>query len=241
MKERSIICRDDEVRAFLEGRKTQLRRPCIVPSEGENGGELVGVVPSSLVNRGDLFDAQYRLDNPRAIRCPFGIAGDRLWVRECWAPMCASSKTRVAYRSTMTIQNQTPRRGRAHDLVPWPVDNTGRVGHTVRAWRSSSQMPRWASRITLEIVNVRVERLQDITEEDANAEGIVRDDWGVYLGRSLPQGGPNSRDRRRCARDAFMSIWDSIHGGKDKQTRKPIWSGWAQNPFVWVIETKVIA
>jgi hypothetical protein len=218
MKERPIICRDDEVRAFLDGRKTQLRRPMkpIV-------SDAFSTTPLFKIDGGlhVPLDDKVRRSVQVLKHCPFGVVGDRLWVRECWAAMAKSRKTRVAYRSTMTIQNQTPQRGPALDLVPWAVDETGRVGHTVREWRSSSQMPRWASRITLEITGVRVERLQDITEKDATLEGFEMD-FPAYTARGF-----------------FCDAWDIAYGGRDRTTMKPIWSAWVNNPFVWVIGVEV--
>lgn len=230
MKERPIICRDDEVRALIEGRKTQLRRP-VKPifSDAFPGTPLFKVDGGIHVPLNDAV----ALTSAFPRHCPFGIAGERLWVRECWAPMCAGRKTRVAYRSTMMIQNQTPMRGPARNLVPWPVDNTGRKGHAVRLWRSSSQMPRWASRLALDITNVRVERLQDITEQDAISEGVPP---------FFQQYSSFSQDQRLntgelCAdaphRASFAVMWDENCGNKDHLL-------WIRNPFVWVIETKVV-
>jgi hypothetical protein len=82
-------------------------------------------------------------------------------------------------------------------------------------------MPRWASRITLEITNVHVERLQDITEEDATREGFEMD-FPVYTARGF-----------------FRDAWGIAYGGRDRTTMKPIWSAWVNNPFVWVIGVEV--
>lgn len=227
MKERPLICRDDEVRAFLDGRKTQLRRP-VKPifSDAFPGTPLFKVDGGVHVPLNDAL----ALTSAFPRHCPFGIAGDRLWVRECWAPMAKHSQTRVAYRSTMMIQNQTNPRTPTHDLVPWPVDNTGRIGHNFRAWRPSSQMPRWASHITLEITNVRVKRLQDITKQDAISEGAKR----VALGQGFLSDG-------RCA---FRDAWDHAYGesidprtGKSNAEKNPF--AWINNPFVWVIGVEV--
>lgn len=114
------------------------------------------------------------------VRCPYGQLGDRLWVRETWGA-CAGSPV---YR--------------ADDNATCP--DGGR-------WKPSIHMPRWASRITLEVTGVRVERLQDISEEDAIAEGVPEqrgDPW------------------------AFQCLWDSINGARER-------CSWAANPWVWAI------
>ena len=124
------------------------------------------------------------------IHCPYGQPGDRLWVRETFS----LSGNGYFFRAD----------------VPQP--------ETVKySWNPSIHMPRWASRITLEIINIRVERLQEISEKDANAEGVgTLFKYGMPAGRSI---------------DCFHALWDSINA-----KRAP----WASNPFVWVIEFKLI-
>ena len=142
---------------------------------------------------------------------PYQI-GDRLWVRETHWVNCAGNKD-----------------GSGKDIIYRADDPNWPYG-----WRPSIFMPRWASRITLEIVNVRVERLQEITEEDAEKEGIRRTDaegmrsW-PWLGADHPtKGTPKVFP---SARQAFASLWDST---TDKHP-------WSINPYVWVIEFKRVA
>jgi hypothetical protein len=92
-------------------------------------------------------------------------------------------------------------------------------------WRPSIHMPRWASRITLEIVSVRVERLQDINEEDAKAEGVLPAAYGEPDYTEDDYGPKNHRD-------GFQLLWDSING--------PRGYGWDVNPFVWCVEFRRI-
>jgi hypothetical protein len=208
VKERSIRCRDDEVRAFLEGRKTQMRRP------------LSGPDTADIRFDGDSSEWYCEVGLWHA-RCPFGIAGDRLWVREAWnmrGIMFGKPASFARYASKRAFHY------RATDDGGWRPEWGG--------WRSAVQMPRIVSRITLKIVNVRIERLQDITHDDAVKEAVKRHDCG---------GGFLSD-----ARCAFRDEWDSIFGESvDAKTgelvdvaKHPL--AWCHNPFVWVIETKVI-
>lgn len=143
MKERPILFSGEMVRAILDGRKTQTRR----------------VVKQPITTRdGHTFMSGQRIDNNRAVlaQCRYGKPGDRLWVRETWglfdtAPKDGPDDALVFYRAT-----DGELRELRHQL-----------------WRPSIHMPRWASRLMLEITNVRVERLNDITYEDALAEGCV--------------------------------------------------------------------
>ena len=124
-----------------------------------------------------------------SLKCPYGAPGDRLWVRETWD---TDGKT-IAYRAT-TPETTTD---------PEPM-----------RWRPSIHMPRWASRLTLAVTSVRVERVQEITEADARAEGIEpqRSDYSGEDSNSLQ----------------FRDLWDSINAARGY--------GWAVNPWVWVVE-----
>lgn len=196
MKERGMIFNGEMVRAILDGRKTQTRRPIkwkqtrfTEIGEREDGSKW----PWS-------EDAEHACDfwHP----CPFGAVGDRIWVRETWARYNIDQNSHdIAYRAT------TPE--------DWPEE--GR-------WRPSIHMPRWASRILLEITNVRVERLNAISEEDARAEGII-DGGCLNCGEPEPCGCANPEPD---ATDAFAYLWQSIYGQEN----------WNANPWVWVIEFK---
>lgn len=153
--------------------------------------------------------------------CKYGAFGDRLWVRETWSPVPTS-----AY-NVMVYDPNDPSVGAVH-RAGWAVANPG------TGWKPSIHMPRWASRITLEITGVRVERVQDICEEDAIAEGIesCTDNLGqihsnpTRLYMAFPErGGGFFR-----ARDAFECLWDSINAKRGV--------GWSENPWVWVVTFK---
>ena len=133
--------------------------------------------------------------SPPIDQCPYGTAGSKLWVRETWADTMGDPPTAV-YRAD----------GERH-----PASHL--------KWTPSIHMPRWASRLTLEIVNVRVERLQEISEADAKAEG----DKNPFDGHLHNDGTPIESS----AVLRFKCLWDSINA-----KRAP----WASNPWVWVVE-----
>ena len=208
MKERPILFSAPMVRALLAGTKTQTRRVY----KARNGG----IWP----NHNDLPGMRQILRNS-----PHGQPGDRLWVRETWgyidpdnsgyeietgpgahfAPELMQEghalrdfwRRRVAYRAT------------------WKEPTYGVGPDAPGRWRSSIHMPRWASRILLEITSVRVERLQDINEADAKAEGVELS---------------YDRDRMRGGtwKGGYRMLWESINGP----------GSWDANPWVWVLEFK---
>lgn len=179
MKERPILFNGPMVRALLDGSKTQTRRIAKLPHQnplgvwesfdwgGPNGGRTA---------QGETVPAQKAIAHTRTgeiICCPYGQPGDRVWVRETWQR--AGGNTGYWHRAT---------------------DDKADDGNSpVSSWRPSIHMPRAASRITLEIVSVRVERLQDISHSDAMAEGMAWDD-AVFDYRTLWESinGPGSWD-----------------------------------------------
>lgn len=198
MKERPILFNGAMVRAILAGNKTQTRRE--VKHQPRRSDLLpCYVFPKNKEQANSFWPAGFLYPNAKdevLSLCPYGQVGDRLWVRETWAQTDGSHEILpLAYRATYD--------GRAL------IDDR---------WRPSIHMPRWASRITLEIVNVRVERLQDISETDALEEGITYND--------LPN---NALDPAR-ARTWFRGLWAKINGFESYQA----------NPWVWAIEFKRI-
>ena len=188
MKERPILFSGPMVRAILDGRKTQTRRP--IRSLRHPYGHLLG--PEGVARE---FNAK-----TESIRCPLGQPGDRLWVRETW--------TKTQFGKAVYKADSKDSDGFVWPSVAADVDDV--------LWRPSIHMPRWASRITLEITRVWVERVQDITEEDAMKEGCIRElkpDGSVGWGAGLVE-----------ARDAFRDLWQSIYGT------------WDANPWVWAVE-----
>ena len=151
-----------------------------------------------------------------AARCPLGQAGDRLWVREAWCLASAESGTAQPDLRPM-------RGGRWCYYYATEPDVEHEEGDNRSPWRPSIHMPRWACRLVLPLVSVRVERVQDITEEDAKAEGVERisagPGWECWMGY-----GPSSSCK--TARDSYRSLWISIYGEES----------WDANPWVWVAE-----
>lgn len=198
MKDRPILFSGPMIRAILDGRKSQTRR--IVRLPGEKGIEFHGDIDVWADTGGGVWEAGECHQGPIAsvchVRCPYGVPGDRLWCRETWNTQVGSfgESRPVVYRAT-----DDERHG---------------------PWRPSIFMPRWASRITLEVVSVRVERLQEITEEDAKAEGVELAVNGIE-----DIGGGETRPTKSF-RQGFVYAWNEINA-----KRGP----WASNPWVWVI------
>lgn len=227
MKERPMLFSAPMVRAILEGRKTQTRR----------------VVKGCVEEAGEYSFHRYELGHMPC--CPYGVPGDRVWVRETfhhgdawfddapglsWKNCHRDGKcTWVDYAST--YESDTHEKERAF------------------AWKPSIFMPRWASRLTLEIESVRVERLNDISERDALAEGVApswQETWwqgyrphpgipGDLLHQQATGDAPpdwmiephrmNLDHLKRSAVDEYRTLWLTINGA----------GSWALNPWVWVV------
>ncbi|EBV5225938.1 hypothetical protein DO700_23430 [Salmonella enterica subsp. enterica serovar Litchfield] len=208
MKERGMIFNAEMVNAILSGRKTQTRRP--IKWKQTRFTEIAERDDGSLwpwaedcERGGDIWFA-----------CPYGEIGDRIWVRETWQVIHdhIDESSHVEYRT----------------YAPSIPKEKDRYWHTVYAehfgdesreergfpWRPAIHMPRWASRILLEITDVRVERLRDLSEEDAKSEGIIPSAGGVLPGWEY--------------RINFRDLWMDIYGTDN----------WEANPWVWVIEFK---
>lgn len=163
MREHPLLMKGPLVRATLEGRKTQTRRP-VKPQPSD---DIVDVEYDDIA---ELWLGNTKEDNDLGFcsswtaRCPLGRTGDRIWVRETWDwrdwQSMANRKVRIAYAAD----------GAQVDTIA-PCDWNPVVYNAAR-WHPSIHMPRWASRITLPLVSVRVERVQYITDEDAEAEGV---------------------------------------------------------------------
>jgi len=210
MKERPINLKAEEVNNILEGRKTQTRRvmrPQPTKMELEDG--IAFCAFPKWFRTGGVFKS---FSDALKDICPYGQVGDRLWVRETW-------RTSSAYDHLPPLKIQ-------EDASLWfEADKSSKkyLGDHPGKARSSIHMPRWASRIELEITGMRVERLQEISEEDARAEGIV---WKRKRGDEID---PRTE---RFAKPVFAATWDLINARRD--------CGWCSNPFVWVIEFKAV-
>lgn len=217
MKERPILFSAPMVRAILSGQKTQTRR--VVKPIGNDEGFVIldygnggwpyrsddGDSTTHTVKRGGKL---YLDETPHV--CPYGQTGDRLWVRETWADVGTCDPGLIVYRADYPL------------CVPRHYENVPPASEI--RWRPSIHQRREHSRILLEITGVSVERLQDISEEDAAAEGIS-DGGCLNCGEPEPCG---CADPKPDARDAFARLWHSINGEES----------WHANPWVWVVEFK---
>ena len=212
MKERPILFTPENAQKVFLGTKTQTRRivkpqpPKWIDKYGQSLSPMhwipSGVFisdPSGMLGKGNLSIRQ----NGASVKCPYGTIGDRLWVRESYY---AESQSTIHYRGDFGGYEDDPKSG----------------------WKNAMFMPRWACRTVVELTAVCVERLQEISEDDAIAEGIEYCD-GVGVGRA----GYWQKDRSRIcatAREAYRVLWESINGP----------GSWALNPWVWVLEFKKV-
>ena len=212
MKERPILFSAPMVRALLAGTKSQTRR--IVkprPSEDICLPINAGLYHPTCVDRHgeeypgtEVFGA-WSDCGAWVVKCPYGQPGDRLWVRESFQPLFAEGfEHGDGLTDWGTGAGYAIRYVATDGATEW-IDGDDEI--TSRC-KPSIHMPRWASRLTLEITGVRVERLQSISQEDAVAEGVT--DWMV---------GPTS------PRDDYRGLWESINGP----------GSWELNPWVWVV------
>ena len=214
-KERPILFSAPMIKAILGGTKTQTRRVVKWPATLSGSFEHLRTDATAIINDGR---------KPIGLSWPYGQPGDRLWVRETFSPFVDSSiPARIDAASYVVLTDGTQVYRRDGAIVPGLSSYAPGAFDHVR-WRPSIHMPRWASRITLEVTSVRVERLQDITEEDARAEGVeacggFMATSGCWMNYGLD--GP----ALSTARDSFSSLWSSINGPES----------WDANPFVWVV------
>lgn len=217
------------VRAILEGRKTQTRRVLKPQPDLVTDGFAVRFTP----------DDQRHGRLGVSMQCPYGQVGDRLWVRETWHPdPDADSEAWFDHTDSYVSWAGC---GSRIDGVPValrsPESCIYREGWNGSAlkWRPGIHMPRWASRITLEVTGVRVEGLQDITHEQAIAEGVHAIDVGSgyqprysAINASWADVVEQQADAYEDATMAFRDLWQSINGA----------GSWDANPWVWVVEFK---
>lgn len=264
VKERPILFSGPMVRALLDGRKTQTRRVVKkAPHEEQDWsavmvhGEACFVQRANVGTPNETCHFMYGEEGDRpSIRCPYGVPGERLWVRETWqvARESLDWETGSEYDVFSWDDFYGPAqdwlrgdaRGGIKSRVFYAADGEdrnpsafyGAIGLKGKVlerpaipWRPSIHMPRWASRLTLEITKVRVERLQDISETDAIAEGpgfvgkvtgeVCESVASHRLGR-----GP----RWKNARDWYADLWEEINGP----------TAWQDNPWVWALSFRVI-
>lgn len=254
MKERGMIFNAEMVRTILDGSKTQTRRIMKVqPSDGfhptHNGYDLDlnahWYTPGVIDKNGYLQPAKKDVfgvaDENEGYTCPFGAVGDRIWVRETWGVVSHELD------EDGRIKPWSPDRP-ATAIHEMPFGSGYYTGHAIYAadgdftwgdddgyedgrscWKPSIHMPRAACRILLEVTGVRVERLNGISEADAESEGIdmdaLADSQDCYDCIA-----DHNMTGRPTATGAFKYLWESIYGEEN----------WLANPWVWVIEFKRI-
>ncbi|MEI9582177.1 hypothetical protein [Enterobacter asburiae] len=231
MKERGMIFNGEMVRAILDGRKTQTRRIM----KNQPAGDYPDT-PALIRSVGNGFQWYGHYGESSIFNCPFGAVGDRIWVRETWGVVSHELD------EDGRIQPWSPDRP-ATAIHEMPFGNGYYSGHAIYAadgeftwgdddgyedgrscWKPSIHMPRAACRILLEVTGVRVERLNSISQEDAQAEGMELTGWRPTYSD------PDSGGEVWTPYDNFAQLWESIYGEES----------WQANPWVWVIEFKVV-
>ena len=216
--EKPILFNGEMVRALLDGRKTQTRRIVKLPHNnqlgswkrtsigGENGARTVTgeTIP--------LQDAIWHTHTGHCLICPFGAVDDRLWVRETHLTVCKMDDRGMFI--TDEDGEYIPETWYRADGIDYQYfDGTSDFPVENIPWKPSIHMPRWASRILLEITDIRVERLQNISEEDARAEGCDNS-----KSESAISVGWHEKPKK-----AFRRVWEGTGGD------------WDANPWVWAI------
>ncbi|HDZ9611676.1 TPA: hypothetical protein RU040_002475 [Klebsiella pneumoniae] len=211
MKERGMIFNAEMVRAILDGRKTQTRR-IMAPQPADDIERCIFPNPEAIGWKSSL---RHKHGSTTAHFCHYGKPGDRIWVRETWNK----------YGGLLTYRAD-------HD---W-IDDMRKETVCTAKWVPSIHMPRWASRILLEITDVRVERVNAISPEDAESEGLERTNFTGFGDEpglpSYPEPDvyfdPLKKQWKEYPPEAFAGLWESIYGE----------GSWQANPWVWVIEFK---
>lgn len=223
MRERPILFSGPMVRALLDGTKTQTRR--VVKGLTADMASAMDANPGmALALNDDGYGGLYQAGRGEVFsiplpRCPYGVPGDRLWVRETWG-----------------LWDTLPCSGPDGATVFFRATDGKRIDLRHQLWRPSIHMPRWASRLTLTISDVRVERLQSISPADAQEEGLVpwsKDGKLTKYGVADRDGMPGCdypetwewHEWRISPVDAYQRLWESINGK----------GSWDTNPWVWVV------
>lgn len=198
MRERPILFSTPMIKAIIDGRKTMTRRLL--------KKQPLDILPMNVPNQWITLDVKEPEPHGKVIKCRFGVPGDRLWVRETFSLIEENGAQKIIYRA---------------DYPEIDSLELEECGYT--AWKPSIFLPHQYSRITLEITNIRVERLQEITEDEAGKEGI-------------PECRKPQRDtcflcpfEKELCNVGFSNLWDSINGKTYP---------WSSNPWVWVIQFK---
>ncbi|MBV6321972.1 hypothetical protein [Duganella violaceipulchra] len=230
MKERPILFSSPMVRALLDGSKTQTRR-IVKPDPGPYWNPTVGLYNPTVIKNGgyeapgsEIFGAS---DEIQGRKFPYGQPGDRLWVRESGirSMLAGSGDQRGLFRHDVPVTPETGQYWVERTRAPgasYSVEGCSRAAALLSASAKvtpSIHMPRWASRILLEIISVRAERLNDISDIDAVAEGIGLTPVAIGMKLTFPPS-------ESMAVNAYRQLWEQINGE----------GSWADNPWVWCVE-----
>jgi hypothetical protein len=227
MRTLPILFSDEMVRAILDGRKTQTRRivkpqpPTVEEVRAKSGSDYGwmsnGVGTNTFRPVGPVWAVRELMGAEPVLKCRYGGSGDRLWVREAFIPCKGLGlDCRPSEANYVCFRDGTQKYKADGSLIPWGLATPPIwTGHK---FSPSIHMPQWASRITLEVTEVRVERLQDISEADAKAEGCSGDCPVGHIPSYLA--GPLSYH--------YAQLWDSINGD----------GSWKSNPWVYRISFK---
>lgn len=240
MKERPILFSGPMVRAILDGRKTQTRR--VMKPQPLPETEAMRDIPgenrwwAAWIDSENEFSITYKplgSDQQEDWACPYGVPGDRLWVREAtwiWCERRPNGKTAKGLQKWRYVPTKHPRVVYCADgskPTDPPVQHDGGNWFMWR-YKAARFMPRWASRITLEITDVRVQRVQEISEEDSEAEGVG---WCELCRNSNTNFLGNDTCPLNCGgisfREEFEELWDFINFDRG--------FGWDANPWVWAV------
>lgn len=243
-RERPILMSGEMVRAILDGRKTQTRRTAGLDRVNARADDWLPPSGPCETDGRFVFTAERGEAEQVRVLCPFGQPGDRLWVRETSYIAPVGFVERDSHCNNLTDPDGNPR------CVGWAASMDADSVRCAREYgvkpTPSIHMPRWASRLTLEVTDVRVERLQDIGRSDVLAEGVtVPADGSAPLLRitgkhapyeymkpgTIERGTVRITDPEDFIRAHFASLWDALN---DKRGY-----GWGTNPWVWVVGFKL--
>ncbi len=231
MKVTPMIFNTEMVKALLDGRKAVTRRPV---SKVRAGTIDCRTFNKTIVSGSQRFAVNQQNPNQEWLAYPF-VVGDLIWVREtfCTDPDCDHDSWDDHELSFFEWNNCGCSAALLPDALKTHEHCLFRAGGLPDLkWTPSIHMPRWASRLTLRVTDVRIERVQELTEEQAKLEGIryhsLYQEWGGV--ESHPDSRPHAPQWRwyEKANDAFKYLWNSIY------------QNWDENPYVWVIEFEVI-
>lgn len=215
MKERPILFSDQRVRALLSGQQSQTRRIMKSQLFGPGQDNHEGCYGIDVLNNHLQGNRVMGMEN-LSYHCPYGQPGDRLWVRETW-------RGPVIEQDQMAEYQRSPAQFKTAEYCQYRSDtsqfSTAEDEADQFGWQAGIHMPRWASRINLLVTGIRVEKIQDISDDDVIAEGVQTDSH--FLNNFFTM-----HSEAVSSKDAYRKQWALQYGG----------TSWEVNPWVWVID-----